>query len=142
MTPLKITEYIRIHVRDIPDEIITEQKLKEKTDAKGVVYIVASRGMYGLPQSGTQATELLEKKLNKNCYKQIKFVPGLWKHECRPVKFMVVVDNFGVKYVWGKHAFHFKQTLEEHYKFKTEWYGTRYIVITLDWDYRHRQVHL
>ena len=28
MTPLNLLEYIRIHVRDIPDEIITEYKLK------------------------------------------------------------------------------------------------------------------
>ena len=28
MTPLKRPEYIQIHVRDIPDEIITEYKLK------------------------------------------------------------------------------------------------------------------
>ena len=35
--PLKRPEYIRIHVREIPDEIIKEYKLKEKTDAKGAV---------------------------------------------------------------------------------------------------------
>ena len=46
MTPLKQPEYIFIHVRDIPDEIITEYKLKEKTDAKCAVYIVANPGMY------------------------------------------------------------------------------------------------
>ena len=61
MTPLKRPEYIRIHVRDIPDEIITEYKLKEKTYAKGAVYIVTNHGMYGLPQSGLLVKELLEK---------------------------------------------------------------------------------
>ena len=30
MTPLKRPEYIHIHVRDIPNEIIKEYKLKEK----------------------------------------------------------------------------------------------------------------
>ena len=51
VTPLKRPEYIRIHIRDIPDEIIVEYKLKEKEESNGVVYIVANRGMYGLPQS-------------------------------------------------------------------------------------------
>ena len=51
MTPLKKHEYIRIHIRDIPDEIIAEYKLKENADSNGAVYIVANRGMYGFPQS-------------------------------------------------------------------------------------------
>ena len=34
MTPLKRPEYIRINVRDIPDEIIKEYKLKEKRTQK------------------------------------------------------------------------------------------------------------
>ena len=38
MTPLKRPEYIRIHVRYIPDEIIKEYKLKEK-QTKKVRYI-------------------------------------------------------------------------------------------------------
>ena len=40
-----------------------------------------------------------------------------------------------------KHALHFKQTLEENYKITEEWDGTRFIGITLDWDYRQRKVH-
>ena len=41
-----------------------------------------------------------------------------------------------------KHALYLKQTLEEKYRFTIEWDSTRYIRITLDWDYRQRQVHL
>ena len=68
MTPLKLPEYIHIHVIDIPDEIIKEYKLKEKTDAKGAVYILANRGIYGLPHSGLLANKILEKRLNKCGY--------------------------------------------------------------------------
>ena len=35
-----------------------------------------------------------------------------------------------------------KNTLEEHYRVTQDWKGNRYISITLDWDYRKRQVHL
>ena len=70
--------------------------------------------MYGLPQSGTLANKLLEKKLNEHCYQQIKLVLGLWKHEWQPRQFTLVVDDFDVKYVGGKHALHLKQTLEEN----------------------------
>ena len=142
MTPLKRPEYIRLSIDDIPDEIIQEYKLRAKADSKGMVYISAHRGMYGLPQAGLLANELLEKRLNKRGYYQSKLVPGLWSHKWRPVQFTLVVDDFGVKYVGEEHAMHLKQTLEENYTVTTEWDGRRYIGITLDWDYERRQVHL
>ena len=98
--------------------------------------------MYGLPQSGLQANELLEKRINKRGYQQSKLVPGLCQHEWRPIQFTLVVDIFGVKYVGKEHALYLKQTLEENYKVTTEWDGTRYIGITIDWDYKRKQVHL
>jgi hypothetical protein len=72
------------------------------------------RGMYGLPQSGLLA---------KHGYYQSKYIPGLWKHEWRPVQFTLVVDNFGVKYVGKEHALHLKQALEQDYTVTTEWKG-------------------
>jgi hypothetical protein len=58
------------------------------------------------------------------------------------VQFTLVVDDFGVKYVGKEHALHLKQTLTADYAVTTEWDGKRYIGITLDWDYKRRQVHL
>ena len=107
-----------------------------------MIYIEANRGMYGLPQAGLLANKLLQKRLNKRGYHQSKLVPGLWKHEWRPIQFTLVVDDFGVKYVGKEHALHLKSTLEDNYGVTTEWDGKRYIGITLDWDYKRRQVHL
>jgi len=56
------------------------------------------------------ANELLEKRLNKHGYQQSKLVPGLWKHDTRPIQFTLVVDDFGVKYVGEEHAQHLKKT--------------------------------
>ena len=67
-----------------------------------------------------------------------KLVPGLWKHEWRPIQFTLVVDDFGVKYVGKEHALHLKSTLEDNYGVTTEWDGKRYIGITLYWDYERR----
>ena len=142
MTPLSRPEYIRIKLTDLPDEIIDEYKLKEKATKDGSIYIEANKGMYGLPQSGLLANELLEKRLNKHGYHQSKLVPGLWKHDKRPIQFTLVVDDFGVKYEGEQHALHLKKALEEHYSVTTDWTGNRYIGITLDWDYKRRQVHL
>ena len=142
MTPLKRPEYIKIKLSDIPDEIIKEYKLKEKATSNGFVFIEAVRGMYGLPQSGLLANQLLEKRLNKHGYYQSKLVPGLWKHKTRPIQFSLVVDDFLVKYVGKQHALHLKSVLENHYKITEDWSASRYIGMTIDWDYDKKQVHL
>ncbi|KAL7523238.1 hypothetical protein ACHAXR_001576, partial [Thalassiosira sp. AJA248-18] len=70
---------------DIPQEIIDEYKLNDIVSPDGSIYIMAIRGMYGLPQAGLLANELLEKRLNERGYRQSKLVPGLWKHDWRPI---------------------------------------------------------
>ena len=52
------------------------------------------------------------------------------------MQFTLVVDDFGVKYVGEEHVQHFKRTLKGNYTIITEWNQKRYIVITLDWDYK------
>jgi hypothetical protein len=70
---------------NILEEIIDEYKLQDKTTPSGSIYIVANRGMYGLPQSGLITNELLEKRLNEHGYQQSKLVPGLWRHNTCPI---------------------------------------------------------
>ena len=142
MTPLKRPEYIRMKISDIPEEIIIEYKLRDLATDDGSIYIQANKGMYGLPQSGLLANELLERRLNKHGYRQSKLVPGLWRHDTRPIQFTLVVDDFGVKYINKDDAQHLQKVLEKHYKITMDWDGRRYIGITLDWDYKRRQVHL
>jgi hypothetical protein len=55
--------------------------------------------MYGLPQAGIIAEELLEKRLLKAGYKQCKVSPGYWTHVWQPISFALVVDDFGVEYI-------------------------------------------
>ena len=76
--------------------------------------------MYGLPQSGLLADEILEKRLNKRGYQQSKLVPGFWTHDSRPVQFTLVVENFGVKYLDEYHVIHLKNPIEENYTVTTE----------------------
>ena len=99
VTPLKRPEYIRISIKDIPDEIINEYKLRDMADSNGSVHIQANRGMYGLTKAGLLANELLENRLNKRGYRQSKLVPGFWTHYWRSVQFTLLEDDFGVKCV-------------------------------------------
>jgi hypothetical protein len=98
--------------------------------------------MYGLPQAGIIAQELLEEQLLKAGYRQSKVTPGYWKHDWQPISFTLVVDNFGVKYINKTDVNHLIQILKQDYKIEEDWEGTWYLGITLDWDYKKREVHL
>jgi len=80
-TPLTRHEYVRLKLSDIPEEVIQEYRLQEKANADGSVYIEIRKGMYGLPQVGLLAQQLLEKRLETHGYKQSKIIPGFWKHK-------------------------------------------------------------
>jgi hypothetical protein len=65
-TPMLRYEYIQIKIDDVPEEIIKQYNLRENVDNDGYVYIEVRKGMYGLPQAGILAQELLEQGLNKH----------------------------------------------------------------------------
>ena len=52
------------------------------------------------------------------------------------------MDDFGVKYIGKEHVMHLIKSLKEHYEVEEDWEGRRYLGITLDWDYKKREVHL
>jgi hypothetical protein len=142
MTPLKRPEYIQVKLSDLPQEIIDEYKLHNLANHKGMLFIKVTKGVYGLPQAGLLASELLKKRLNQHGYTQSKMVPGLWKHKTRPIQFTLIVDDFGVKYRGKEHADHLKHVLEEQFKVTADWTGTRYAGIHLHWDYCNSTAHL
>ncbi len=76
-TPMERYEYVKIKIEDIPEEIISEYQLRDKVTTDGYVYVEIRKGMYGLPQAGILAQQLLEERLNLHGYSQSKAVPGL-----------------------------------------------------------------
>ena len=142
MTPLKRPEYAKIKLSDIPDEIIDEYNLKEKATPDGWVYIKVGKGMYGLPQAGSLGHDLLEYRLNKEGYFQSQIVPGFWKHKTRELQFVLVVDDFGIKYIKDDDLDHLITSLEKYYDVAVDKSGKEFVKINLDWDYENRRVHL
>jgi hypothetical protein len=140
-TPMERPEFMRLKLADIPDNIIELYKLRDIAH-DGYVFVRIQKGMYGLPQAGIIAQQLLEQRLQANGYHQSKINPGFWTHDWRPICFALCVDDFGVKYVGKEHADHLIQTLQGHYEISMDWNGRRYIGLTLQWDYQHRSVHL
>ncbi len=113
-TPMVRYKYVRIKIDDIPDKIVVEYNLRDKVSNDGHIYVEIQKGMYGLPQAGILAQELLEKRLNEHGYSQSKAVPGLWTHKTQPILFTLVVDDFGVKYIGKEHAMHLISILKQH----------------------------
>jgi hypothetical protein len=113
-TPMESFEYMRISIKLITQEIIAEYNLLSLV-SDGHVYIVVQKGMYGLPQAGILANQLLARHLVIHGYHQNKFTPGIWRHVTRPIQFTLVVDDFGVKYKGKEHAQHLIDALETDY---------------------------
>ena len=99
-------EYMRLNIAEFPQDFIYEYKLQETKTKDRYVYLEIRKGMYGLPQAGILAQKLLEKRLNAKGYRQSGICPGFWKHDWRPIRFSLCVDNFRVKYLDRKHAEH------------------------------------
>eukprot|EP00804_Cyclotella_cryptica_P008108 CCRYP_004594-RA/>CCRYP_004594-RA protein AED:0.30 eAED:0.28 QI:0/0/0/1/0/0.5/2/0/866 len=120
-TPMARPEFMRLKLADIPEEFIILYNLRKLATQDGYVYVRVQKGMYGLPQAGIIAQQLLESRLVAHGYRQ---------------------NDFGVKYVGIEHAKHLLQTLNTHYTTSHDWKGERYLGLTITWDYRRKQVHL
>jgi hypothetical protein len=49
--------------------------------------------------------------------------------------FTLVVDDFGVRYTKTSDVEELLAILQLEYKLTTDWAGTRYVGLTLDWNY-------
>ena len=142
-TPMERSEYMKILLTHIPDEIIAEYALKRKVHSDGAIYIKIRKGMYGLPQAGMLANKLLKRRLAQHGYYEVRHTPSYWRHVWRPINFTLVVDDFGVGYEGNEHALHLLQTLCQYYEaVSIDWTGTLYCGITLKWDYLQRTCEL
>jgi hypothetical protein len=111
-TPMTRYEYMQLKLSDIPANVIAHYYLCNIATPDEYVYCKIRQGMYGLPQAGIIAQELLAKRLKEHGYTQSKTTPGLWTHEWRPITFSLIVDNFGVKYIGEEHVQHPLQTVQ------------------------------
>jgi hypothetical protein len=55
---------------------------------------------------------------------------------------MLVVEDFGIKYVGKEHVDHLVTALKQHYTIAEDWDGKLYCGITLNWNYNKRWVDI
>ncbi len=135
-------EYMQIKISDIPEEIIDEYNLREKATEDRYVYCKIRKGMYGLPQAGIIAQELLTERLAKHGYHQSKIILGLWTYETRPTTFTLVVDDFAIKIMSKNDVDHIINVLKKNYTITVNREATKYIGLTIEWDYGNGKVHM
>ncbi len=80
-TPMAWYEYMQLRLSDMPKDVIAHYKLNKIATPEGYIYCEIQKGMYGLPQAGIIAQQLLEERLEKDGYCQSKTTPGLWTHD-------------------------------------------------------------
>jgi hypothetical protein len=130
-----------INLASLPQETIEKYDLNKLAQDRKV-YIEIQKGVYGLLQAGILANELLHRNLAKDGYRPKTHTHGLWTHDTRPISFSLVVHDFGVKYVGQEHAEHLMACIKKNYNISSDWNGTAYCGLTLDWDYKNRTVDL
>ncbi len=86
-TPMARYKYMPLHIADILDDVIEHYNLRDKATPDGYIYCIIQKGMYGLPQAGIIAQQLLKERLQKHGYHQSQTTPGLWKHNTHPISF-------------------------------------------------------
>ena len=82
-------EYMRIPVSQLPPKIMDLYNLQPLVH-NNAVYVEIRKGMYGLPQAGCIASDALIPVLQAAGYHQSPLIPGLFKHNTRPVWFSLV----------------------------------------------------
>jgi hypothetical protein len=134
-------KYMKIPLALFPEWIKKQYNLDTHT-RDGFVFLKIQRAVWGLPQAGILANELLHKRLKPHGYYECVNTPGLWRHATRPVTFSLLVDDFGVKYVGKEHADHLISCLKKDYKLTKDWAGDLYCGILLRWDYARRRLDI
>jgi hypothetical protein len=131
-TPLSTTSIPSL--ADIPQEFIDKCKLNIFS-RNSWVYFEMRHGMYGCPQAGILANNLLQDCLAKFNYYEAATTPGLWRHKWCPIMFALINDDFTIQYIGDAHLDHLCQALRKHYKVSKELNGTRFAGMILKWNY-------
>ena len=71
--------------------------------------------MYGIPEAGRLANDLLRARLKKYGYIEATHTPGYWEHIWKTVSWTLIVDDFGFNFMNKRHV-------DELLKIMSQWY--------------------
>jgi hypothetical protein len=91
--------------------------------------------MYGHPQAGIPANQLLEKCLATKGYYQGQHTPGFWQHVWRSITSCLVVNDFSIKVTNMHNMDHLTNSLKEHHTVAVNMTGSLFYGIKLTLNY-------
>jgi hypothetical protein len=134
-------EYMWITRDQLPTDIQERYKSIIKWHGDRTL-VQIDKGIYGLPQAGKLAQDDLLLLLESGGYYQCRNTPLLFRHQTRPISFVLVVDDFSVKYVHHSDALHLLSIIGNKYKYTVDWDGTKYLGMTVNHDRKKRELTL
>ena len=140
-TPMADPEYMRLHIKHIPADIIKRYNVQPLIH-NDYVYCKIKKGVYGLKQAAILAYNQLLARLTDAGYRPILSSTGMFEHVTRPTKFCLCVDDFGIKYYSKDDAQHLLQSLGQTYKYSTDWTGSDFCGLHLKWNYTKAYVDI
>jgi hypothetical protein len=132
-TPMARPEFLRMTRKQLSQTIIDEYTL-EPYFVNDIIHFQVNKGMYGLPQAGLLAQQRLVTHLGVNGYTQSDVVPCLFRHKDNGVTFVLVVDDFGIKYTNAAGRDHLLDTLRRLYKITYDPEGEHYLGMAVHHD--------
>ena len=128
---------LKIYLDHYPPHLLTELGLDTfvQTDKHGKIFVYADivKTVAGLPQSGLLSQLRLISHLNSCGYYETS-TPMLFKHVTRDITFVLVVDDFGVKYDRLSDYQHLVDSLQALYNVTVEPVGKRFLGFDIDYD--------
>ena len=90
-------EYIKIHIKIIPQKIIDKYKVIPKVKDR-YINVKFIKGMYCSPQAILISNKIINKRPYQYGFKPTKSTPGIWTHEKKSIQFTLVVYDSGIQY--------------------------------------------
>ena len=91
-------------------------------------------------KSGLIAHNDLTALLKTYGYVKSPTTEGLFTHSSKNIAFILVVDDFAIKYTKKEDSEHLFKCLRSKYDIKVDWEAKQFIGINLEWDYENRTV--
>ena len=89
----------------------------------GYIYSRVKKGMYGLTQAGIIAHEVPKTHLKPYGYAPERITQEIYTHKDRDIDFILVVEDFGIKYKDKKYLEHLIESLQTIYEVTQHWAG-------------------
>jgi hypothetical protein len=134
-------EFMRMPLAQIPMNLRVKLGMAHLPEHTMILWQV-DQALYGMPQAGMLAQRDLDGILRAGGFYTTPTTPCLYKHRTRTIIFTVWVDDFFVIYKRNDRTDvdYLMSVLSTKYEFKTDWTGSNYLGLHLEYDRSKREL--